>query len=316
MRATFDVDAIVAVDGLPQFQRIEAEVAARGFSRDAESGVICRWKHRDSGVLFDLMPVDPGILGFSNPWYADAVRTALPVALEPGLEIRPVSAPAFVATKLVGSEGRQSEHQDILTRRLLAALRRLNPGLPEDAYAQVVEQIAQNRNKQIAVNANRELYRLLRDGVKVTVPDEHGGHGTEVTRVIDWTLPANNDFLLTLQMWVADDMYRRRCDLLACVQAHCVELLHAEQTYHRIWLLQGAFGDGDARVLPKRGDEGIGILFQPGVVAIGLQMLEERLDLRIRRRRRWWGHLTTKGGGHQNQGGQRNGTRISREQRN
>ena len=116
-----------------------------------------------------------------------------------------------------GTEGRQSEHQVILVRRLLAALRRLNPGLPEDAYAQAVEQLAQDRSKQIAVNANREFYRLLKDGVKVTVPDEHGGHNTEVLRVIDWTLPANNDFLLTSQMWVAGDMYRRRCDLLAFV---------------------------------------------------------------------------------------------------
>ncbi|MDQ3040166.1 MAG: hypothetical protein M3R16_10285 [Pseudomonadota bacterium] len=100
VRATMDVDAIVAVDTLPQFHRIENEVAACGFARDVESGVICRWRHRDSGVLFDLMPVDPGILGFSNRWYADAVRTAVPVSLGDGVRIRLVTAPAFVATKM------------------------------------------------------------------------------------------------------------------------------------------------------------------------------------------------------------------------
>jgi type I restriction enzyme, R subunit len=116
-----------------------------------------------------------------------------------------------------GNEGRESEHQVILTRRLRAALLRLNPGLPEDAYAQAIDQLTQDRSKQIAVNANREFYRLLKDGVQVTIVDEHGGHSTEVLRVVDWTLPANNDFLLTSQMWVAGDMYRRRCDLLAFV---------------------------------------------------------------------------------------------------
>lgn len=117
----------------------------------------------------------------------------------------------------LGSEGRESESQVILTRRLRAALEALNPGLPADAYAQAIEQIAQDRSKQIAVNANRDFYRLLKDGVKVKVPDEHGGHSTETLRVIDWATPANNEFFLASQMWVAGDMYRRRCDLLAFV---------------------------------------------------------------------------------------------------
>ena len=116
-----------------------------------------------------------------------------------------------------GTEGRESEHQVILTRRLRTALEKLNPGLPADAYAQAVDILSQDRSKQIAANANRDLYCLLKDGVKVTIPDEHGGQATETLRVIDWTTPANNDFFLTSQMWVAGDMYRRRCDLLAFV---------------------------------------------------------------------------------------------------
>ena len=117
----------------------------------------------------------------------------------------------------LGSEGRESETQVILTRRLRAALVALNPDLPADAYAQAVEQLAQDRSKQIAVNANRDFYRLLKDGVKVKVPDEHGGHRTETLRVIDWATPASNQFFLASQMWVAGDMYRRRCDLLGFV---------------------------------------------------------------------------------------------------
>jgi len=106
VRATLDVDAIVEADGLPQFHRIEAEVAERGFERDAASEVICRWRHRASGVLFDLMPVDASVLGFTNRWYADAVRTAERVSLGDGLDIRVVTAPAFVATKLEAFVGR------------------------------------------------------------------------------------------------------------------------------------------------------------------------------------------------------------------
>ena len=116
-----------------------------------------------------------------------------------------------------GTERRESEHQVVLTRRLRVALESLNPGLQADAYAQAVEQITQDRSKQLAVNANRDVFRLLRDGVKVKVADERGGHSIETLRVIDWANPGNNDFFLASQMWVAGDMYRRRCDLLGFV---------------------------------------------------------------------------------------------------
>ena len=106
IRPTRDVDAIVEAASLAGFYRIEAMLPERGFERDIDGEVICRWRHRRSGVLFDLMPVDPGILGFSNRWYPEAVRTATPIALNERIEIRLVAAPAFVATKLEAFTGR------------------------------------------------------------------------------------------------------------------------------------------------------------------------------------------------------------------
>jgi hypothetical protein len=105
VRATRDVDAVVNANRA-MFHRIEEAVAQRGFARDVHSDVICRWVHQDSGVLFDLMPVQPEVLGFSNRWYPYAVDTAEPVALSPGVTIRLISAVAFVATKLEAFAGR------------------------------------------------------------------------------------------------------------------------------------------------------------------------------------------------------------------
>jgi predicted nucleotidyltransferase len=51
-------------------------------------------------VLFDLMPTDPGVLGFSNRWYPEAMKTAMRMRLSDRIEIRVISGPAFVATKL------------------------------------------------------------------------------------------------------------------------------------------------------------------------------------------------------------------------
>ncbi|ATS38145.2 hypothetical protein XcfCFBP6990P_05355 [Xanthomonas citri pv. phaseoli var. fuscans] len=99
VRATYDVDAVVNLDWA-RFRGIEARVESQGFAREMRSGVVCRWVHQASGVLFDLMPVDAGVLGFSNRWYAHAVETAQVVALSDRLSIRLVTATAFVATKL------------------------------------------------------------------------------------------------------------------------------------------------------------------------------------------------------------------------
>lgn len=99
IRATRDVDAVVQA-GRGEFQRIEARVAAAGFERDPESGVICRWVHRASGVLFDLMSAQPEVMGFTNRWYPFAIATADRFELGGGVSIRVASAVAFVAMKL------------------------------------------------------------------------------------------------------------------------------------------------------------------------------------------------------------------------
>ncbi len=105
VRATRDVDAVVNASRA-LFHRIEEAVAERGFARDVSSDVICRWVHKESGVLFDLMPVEPEVLGFSNRWYPYAVETAVSLDLGAGLTIRLVSAVAFVVTKLEAFAGR------------------------------------------------------------------------------------------------------------------------------------------------------------------------------------------------------------------
>ena len=105
VRATRDVDAVVCASRA-MFHRIEEQVAERGFLRDTSSDVICRWVHKASGVLFDLMPVQPEVLGFSNRWYPYAAQTAETVDLGEGVTIRLVSAVAFVATKLEAFTGR------------------------------------------------------------------------------------------------------------------------------------------------------------------------------------------------------------------
>lgn len=73
---------------------------ALGFREDLdEDAPICRWKLAN-GIKLDLMPTDPSILGFSNRWFPDALRTAQPYELPSGITIRIVTGPYFLATKI------------------------------------------------------------------------------------------------------------------------------------------------------------------------------------------------------------------------
>ncbi len=116
-----------------------------------------------------------------------------------------------------GTEGRKSAAEVIIVPRLRKALERINPGYPTSAYEQAIEQLTEDRSKQIPVNANQAFYKLLRDRVKVEVTDDEGNPQTVELSVIDWNTPENNDFFLAQQMWISGEMYKRRCDLLGFV---------------------------------------------------------------------------------------------------
>jgi hypothetical protein len=128
IRATKDVDAIIEATTLVQYHQAEKRLAASGFNRDTSSEVICRWKHASSGVMFDLMPTDPAILGFSNRWYPQAVKTATHVRLSDRILIRVISAPAFVATKLEAFVSRGG--RDILSSHDLEDILNVIDGRP------------------------------------------------------------------------------------------------------------------------------------------------------------------------------------------
>ncbi|ERY32461.1 hypothetical protein Q066_05749 [Pseudomonas aeruginosa BL12] len=124
------------------------------------------------------------------------------------------------------SEGRQTQQDVVLEGRLRAALSKLNPDLPSDAINLVVEELTRDRSKLLPVNANQEVYRLLKDGVPVSVTDEHGHNTLKVAKVIDWSKVEENDFFLASQFWVKGDYHTRRTDLLGFVNG--IPLLFVE----------------------------------------------------------------------------------------
>ena len=104
-RTTRDVDAIAEITSYAEYTAFGARLRALGFSEDTSEGApLCRWVH--SGTILDVMPLDEKILGFSNRWYRAAMEAATTHRLARNLDIRVVTAPYFLATKIEAFKGR------------------------------------------------------------------------------------------------------------------------------------------------------------------------------------------------------------------
>lgn len=99
-RPTQDVDVIVEIATRTAYYRFEDRLRRVGFVNEPRGGVMCRFRHRDSGVVVDAMPTEAEILGFENRWQKEAFPRAVEVELPSGQSIRAAPPPYLLATKL------------------------------------------------------------------------------------------------------------------------------------------------------------------------------------------------------------------------
>jgi len=130
-----------------------------------------------------------------------------------------------------GTLGRETSSEVVLLSRLRPAMERLNPGLPPEAYQLAIEELTRDRSLMSPAHANREIYQLLKDGVKVTYRDAEGVETVETVYLIDWYNPANNDFFLASQFWVSGELHKRRPDLLGFVNGIPLVFIELKATH-------------------------------------------------------------------------------------
>jgi hypothetical protein len=106
-RPTKDVDAIVDVTSYAKYNSIAQRLRQLGLTEDTTPDApLCRW--RSNGVIVDVMPTDPSVLGFSNRWYPTAIKTAQTWRIaEQAVQI--VRPELFIATKLEAFHGRGND---------------------------------------------------------------------------------------------------------------------------------------------------------------------------------------------------------------
>lgn len=177
-RPTDDVDVVIEVATYAEFSsQIEERLRQLGFINDIESGIICRYKIH--GLIVDVMPTDPDVLGFSNRWYKDGITHSITYHIDERQSIRIFSAPYFIATKLEAfnsfRRGRDprinSDFEDIIylfdnrnelmneimqssnpVRSYLQAVIKnllMSPNLEENIYAQLERNTASQRTQRI-----------------------------------------------------------------------------------------------------------------------------------------------------------------------
>jgi len=102
-RPTDDVDVVIELASYNGYAALDEKLRKVGFENDIESGVICRYKIQ--GMIVDIMPTDPSVIGFSNRWYPDGFKNAIPIQLDDS-NFKIFSLPYFIASKIEAFKGR------------------------------------------------------------------------------------------------------------------------------------------------------------------------------------------------------------------
>jgi len=135
---------------------------------------------------------------------------------------------------------RETSSDVVLVSKLKPALARLNPGLPAEAFNKAVDIITSDRSILNPALANKEIYKLIKEGVKVSFRNNKDEEVEESVKVIDFDDPNKNDFFLASQFWVTGELYKRRPDLIVFINGMPLILIELKGTHRK---LENAYND-------------------------------------------------------------------------
>ncbi len=132
----------------------------------------------------------------------------------------------------LGTFGRKSYHEVLLTRHFCKALKALNPWMTDKQLAEAVERMTERMSSQTLMQINEEKYQYIKDGIPVTRTKPNGETEEVKAKVIDFASPLRNEFLCVRELWVYGALYRRRADIVGFVNG--IPLLFMELKNHDV----------------------------------------------------------------------------------
>ncbi len=116
-----------------------------------------------------------------------------------------------------GTLGRKDFKEILLLRYLKEALVKLNPWITPAQIEEVVKSLKNVLSTDTLLQTNEKKYKLIRDGVKVSVTKPNGETEDKIAILIDYNNPTNNHFLAVKEMKIHGELYRRRTDIVGYV---------------------------------------------------------------------------------------------------
>lgn len=113
--------------------------------------------------------------------------------------------------------GRGSYKEVILEKELRKALKKLNPWLVEQQFTEIKQKLEETLSTSSLIQINEEKYRLIRDGIPVTVKNTNGETSQRTAVLIDFRKPERNRFLALTELNVNGSLHRRRADIVGFV---------------------------------------------------------------------------------------------------
>ena len=125
----------------------------------------------------------------------------------------------------------------VLVGRLCAAIRRLNPAIPEEAREEALRKVLRVGTPSLT-QTNRAFHRMLREGVPVEYSRPDGSIAGDHARLIDFDDVRANDWLAVNQFTVIEGQHNRRPDIVVFVNGlplGLIELKNAADEDATIW---------------------------------------------------------------------------------
>jgi len=111
---------------------------------------------------------------------------------------------------------REDFREVVLAGRLKRSIRRLNPDLPEAEIDDVIGNVIKFEHPNLEI-ANKEVYKMLTQGVKIGIRDKSGEEKGRLVKIFDFKNPQNNEFLVVNQFAIQGIEKVRRPDVIVFV---------------------------------------------------------------------------------------------------
>jgi type I restriction enzyme, R subunit len=108
--------------------------------------------------------------------------------------------------------GRNRYEDVLLNRRLVSAIKRINPSIPDEILHDAIKQVERVHSPDLLTN-NETFHRMLTEGVKVSY-QQNGNTRGELVALVDFANPENNEFLIANQFTVIENNQNKRPDIV------------------------------------------------------------------------------------------------------